>query len=52
MRYLIALSALAALAACGTKPPLPPDCEGALSPINAQVSAANTGAIHESRTNP
>ena len=46
------LSIIALLSACGTRPPLPPECEGDLSPINAQADASMRGAIHESRANP
>ena len=34
MKLLLALSILTLLAACGTRPPLPPECEGELTPIN------------------
>ena len=43
------LALLGLLSACGTRPPLPPECEGALSPINGQVDVSERGAIHESR---
>jgi hypothetical protein len=52
MKHFIALLASASLLGCGTRPPLPPECEGALSPINVQTGAATTGAAHEPRTNP
>lgn len=52
MNYLAILAACISLLGCGTRPPLPPECEGALSPINGQANAATTGAIHESRTTP
>lgn len=34
MKSLLAASVLALLAACGTRPPLPPECQGELTPIN------------------
>lgn len=52
MRYLVAVSAFAILTACGTRPPLPPECKGALSPINTPAGNASAGAMHESRTEP
>lgn len=52
MKHLLAIALVAALLGCGTRPPLPPECEGALSPINNQSSASTAGAIRESRANP
>jgi hypothetical protein len=52
MKFLFILVACASLFGCGTRPPLPPECEGALTPINGQPSTATVGAINESRTNP
>jgi hypothetical protein len=34
------------LAACGTRPPKPPECEGPLTPINASAGAFNSGSVH------
>lgn len=50
MKHIVALLVSASLLGCGTRPPLPPECEGTLSPINAQTSAATNGAAHEPRT--
>jgi predicted small lipoprotein YifL len=55
MKHLVVLAFVAlcaSLTGCGTRPPLPPECEGALTPINGQASAATAGASNESRTNP
>ena len=52
MKRFVLLLMTALMSGCGTRPPLPPECEGALSPINAQIAARTTGAIHESRSNP
>lgn len=48
MKFLCLLVACTSLAGCGTRPPLPPECEGPLTAINSQAGAA-IGAIHESR---
>ena len=37
------------LAACASKPPRPPECEGEVVPINATVSMANAGGGHDAR---
>lgn len=52
MKRITALLMTALLSGCGTRPPLPPECEGTLSPINAQAMADSTGAIDESRSSP
>lgn len=54
MRALLLLATCIFLAGCSTRPPLPPDCEGALTPINRPVTAVLTtpGPTHESRTTP
>ncbi|MDM0058970.1 hypothetical protein [Variovorax fucosicus] len=52
MKHLLVIALAAALLGCGTRPPLPPECEGALSPINNQSSASTAGATRESRANP
>lgn len=47
MKPSTALSLLALLlAACGTRPPMPPECEGPLTPINASTDATNSGAVN------
>jgi hypothetical protein len=47
MKPSTALSLLALLlAACGTRPPMPPECEGPLTPINASTGASNSGAVN------
>lgn len=47
MQPSTALSLLALLlAACGTRPPMPPECKGPLTPINAAPSATNSGAVN------
>jgi predicted small lipoprotein YifL len=48
MKLLLALSFLAVLAACGTRPPLPPECEGELTPIN--TSSSISGISNEARS--
>ena len=40
MKLAFAFTWLAALVACGTLPPLPPDCEGPLTPINGTPSSS------------
>ncbi len=52
MKYLFVVFACASLVGCGTRPPFPPECEGALIPINGPSGPAVAGAMHESRTNP
>jgi hypothetical protein len=34
------------MAACGTRQPKPPECEGPLTPINVSAGAFNPGAVH------
>jgi len=51
MKHLLVIALAATMIGCGTRPPLPPECEGALSPINNQSSASTAGAIRESRAN-
>jgi hypothetical protein len=46
MKLMVALFAFALVSACGTRPPLPPECEGPLTPINASTGAANSGAVN------
>ncbi len=48
MKLLLAFSFLAVLAACGTRPPLPTECEGDLKPINAPTSLS--GMSNEARS--
>lgn len=43
MKHLSALLALASLLGCGTRPPLPPECEGPLTPINAPAASTEAG---------
>jgi hypothetical protein len=38
------------LVACATKPPLPPECEGELVPINPVSSTATQGNSHAARS--
>ena len=52
MKHFLAIALGAALLGCGTRPPLPPECEGALSPINGQTSVSTAGLTHEPRANP
>jgi hypothetical protein len=47
MKRFAALVVFASVLGCGTRPPLPPECEGALRPIN--VPAATTEPVDESR---
>jgi hypothetical protein len=47
MQRFAVLVAFAFLVGCGTRPPLPPECEGALRPINGP--AASMEAVDESR---
>jgi hypothetical protein len=47
MKPSIALFLLSLLlGACGTRPPLPPECEGPLTPINASAGTSNSGAVN------
>lgn len=46
MKLFSVFTWLAALAACGTLPSLPPDCEGPLTPINGTPSSS-PGANNE-----
>lgn len=48
MKRLVLVVLMTALAACATSPPLPPECDGALVPINGVVSAS-VGGEHEAR---
>ncbi len=48
MKCLFASFLFALVTACGTGPPLPPQCEGELTPINAPTSMS--GTAHESRS--
>ena len=41
----IFLALLLLIAACGTRPPLPPECQGPLTPINP--ASTSSGAFHE-----
>lgn len=44
MKSSTALLVLALLlTACGTRPPLPPECKGSLTPINASAAAPSPG---------
>lgn len=52
MKSIAIVTLCAGLIGCGTRPPLPPECEGALSPINSQQTASTAGAIDASRSNP
>ena len=47
MKLVVTLFALALISACGTRPPLPPECQGPLTPINASTGATNSGAVNE-----
>ncbi|MDQ0044315.1 hypothetical protein [Variovorax boronicumulans] len=40
------------LAACGTRPPAPPDCEGTLTPINVSSGVSESGAVHAPERRP
>jgi len=40
------------LAACGTSPPMPPECKGLLTPINALPSATISGAVNAPARRP
>lgn len=47
MKPSIILSLLTLLlAACGTRPPAPPDCEGPLTPINISGGVSPSGAVN------
>lgn len=48
MKLLLALSFLAVLGACGTRPPLPPECDGELTRINTPTSLS--GMSNETRS--
>jgi len=47
MKSLALVIASAVLAACGTKPPLPPDCQGELVPINPQPTTVAPSVSNE-----
>jgi hypothetical protein len=40
------------LAACGTRPPTPPDCEGLLTPINIPDGVPESGGVHVPERRP
>lgn len=47
MKPCVALIMLAVLlAACGTRPPQPPECEGPLTPINTPARTPRSGAVN------
>lgn len=48
MKRLVLVLLATALAACAMTPPLPPECEGALVPING-VGTVGVGGEHEAR---
>lgn len=43
MKQLTALIAIVLLFGCGTRPPLPPECEGPWHPINIPAQAKEAG---------
>ncbi|MET3466211.1 hypothetical protein ABIC42_006981 [Variovorax sp. 1133] len=49
MRLVVTLLASALISSCGTRPPLPPECEGPLTPINAATGTTLPGAVNESQ---
>lgn len=49
MKLAVTLLVSALIASCGTRPPLPPECEGSLTPINAATSTTIPGANGESQ---
>lgn len=53
MKYFLVITVCVSMLGCGTRPPLPPECEGALSPINVPtITDSTAGTIHESRSSP
>lgn len=49
MRLVVTLLASALISSCGTRPPLPPECEGSLTPINAAAGTTLPGAVSDSQ---
>ena len=53
MKPSVILSLLALLlVACGTRPPMPPDCEGPLTPINISNGVSASGAVDAPERRP